>query len=123
MDPTLPYYQTGDVKLEFSAEYRFDIVWIFKGALFVDAGNVWTIQDDTARPGAVFRLRDFANQIAVGSGIGLRMKFTYFLVRLDFGYKLRSPYPNDNGDQWLFDQFNNFSFKQFTTNFAIGYPF
>jgi outer membrane protein assembly factor BamA len=118
----LPFYQTGDVKLELSLEYRFDLFWIFKGAIFTDAGNIWTIQADAARPGAVIS-KSFLKQIAVGSGIGLRMDFTYFLIRLDFGYKLRNPYPNDLGRQWLFDNFKDFSFRQFTTNFAIGYPF
>jgi hypothetical protein len=118
----LPFYQTGDLKLELSAEYRFDLFWVFKGALFADAGNVWTIQEDAGRPGAVFSTRTFMKQMAIGTGIGLRMDFTYFLIRLDFGYKLRSPYPIE-GKQWLFDNFKNFSFRQFTTNFAIGYPF
>jgi len=117
----LPFYQAGDIKLEFSAEYRFDIVWRFKGAFFVDAGNIWTVQNDSQRPGAVFS-KNFLDQIAVGTGIGMRIDFTYFLIRLDFGYKLRSPYPID-GKQWLFDNFKTFSFRQFTTNFAIGYPF
>jgi outer membrane protein assembly factor BamA len=103
-------------------EYRFDIVWVFKGALFFDVGNVWTIQDDPGRPGAVLS-SDFIKQIAVGTGLGLRMKFTYFTIRLDFGYKLRNPYPNDAGKYWLFDNFKEFAFNQFTTNFAIGYPF
>ncbi len=121
-DSNLPFYQTGDVKLELSAEYRFNLVWVFKGALFVDAGNVWTIQDDAGRPGAVFS-RNFMQQLAVGTGVGLRMDFTYFVIRLDFGYKLRNPYPNEQGEYWLFDNFKDFSFNQFTTNFAIGYPF
>jgi outer membrane protein assembly factor BamA len=122
VNTNLPFYQTGDFKLEASLEYRFDIVWVFQGALFFDAGNVWTIQNDPSRPGAVLS-SDFVNQIAVGTGFGLRMEFTYFTIRLDFGYKLRNPYPNDAGKYWLFDNFKQFSFNQFTTNFAIGYPF
>ena len=122
VDPTLPFYQTGDVKLEFSAEYRFDIFWIFEGAVFLDAGNVWTLKKDDSRPEANFS-KNFTRQIAVGSGLGLRMDFTYFLIRLDFGYKLRNPYQNDLGKYWLFDNFKSFSFNQFTTNFAIEYPF
>jgi outer membrane protein assembly factor BamA len=120
-DGDLPFYQTGDIKIEGAAEYRFDIAWIFEGALFVDAGNVWTVQDDPTRPDAVFS-NNFLKQIAVGTGIGLRMDFTYFRIRLDFGYKLRNPYPIE-GKYWLFDNFKDFSFRQFTTNFAIGYPF
>ncbi|HLF64344.1 MAG TPA: BamA/TamA family outer membrane protein [Saprospiraceae bacterium] len=117
----LPFYQTGDIKLDLSAEYRFDLFWVFKGTVFLDAGNVWTIQDDAGRPGAVFS-RNFIKQMAVGTGLGLRMDFTYFLIRLDFGYKLRNPYPVD-GKYWQFDNFKDFSFRQFNTNFAIGYPF
>lgn len=122
VNPALPFYQTGDAKLELGAEYRFDIAWIFKGALFLDAGNVWTIREDTLRPGAGLS-GDFLNQIAVGTGFGLRMDFSYFLIRLDFGYKLRNPYPDELGRQWLFHNFRNFGFRQLTTNFAIGYPF
>ncbi len=117
------FYQTGDVKLEVSAEYRFDIAWAFKGALFLDAGNVWTIREDADRPGAVFSFGRFLDQIAVGTGAGLRMDFTYFVIRLDFGYKLRNPYPDEMGRQWLFHHFKDFSLRQITTNFAIGYPF
>jgi hypothetical protein len=119
----LPFYQTGDLKLELSAEYRFDLFWVFKGAVFIDAGNVWITQKDVTRPGAVFTFDDFTKQIAVGTGIGFRMDFDYFLIRLDFGYKLRQPYPDEMGRYWLFHNFKDLSFRQITTNFAIGYPF
>lgn len=121
-DRSLPFYQTGDVKIEASLEYRFDIAWIFEGALFADAGNIWTLKEDPDRPGAAIS-SDFINQIAVGTGFGLRLDFTYFLIRLDLGYKLRNPFPDEEGRYWLFHRFRDFSLRQFNTNFAIGYPF
>lgn len=117
----LPFYQTGDFKLEANIEYRADLFWIFEGALFVDAGNVWTLRRDPDRPGAQISSK-FIDQIAIGAGVGLRMDFEFFRIRLDFGYKIRSPYPID-GEHWLFDNFKDFSLRQVNTNFAIGYPF
>ncbi|MDX1408100.1 MAG: hypothetical protein R3330_08205, partial [Saprospiraceae bacterium] len=77
---------------------------------------------DEDRPDANFS-RKFLNQIAIGTGFGLRMDFNYFLIRLDLGYKIRNPYPDEQGRQWLFHQLKDFSLKQFNSNFAIGYPF
>lgn len=118
---SLPFYQTGDFKLEASIEYRADLFWIFESAIFIDAGNVWTVRHDPSRPGAQISW-NFLDQIAIGTGFGLRMDFSYFIIRLDFGYKIRSPFPVE-GDYWLFENIKNFSLSQFTTNFAIGYPF
>jgi len=125
---TVQFYQTGDIKIELSAEYRFRIGTIFAnrmfldGALFLDAGNVWTLKDDPQRPKANFTT-DFFRQIAVGTGFGFRLDFKYFQIRLDFGYKLKNPYADEEGRYWLWKNFKNFSFSQFNSNFAIGYPF
>ena len=116
-----PFYQTGDFRIEASMEYRFDLAWIFEGALFLDVGNVWTLKDDPDRPEANITT-NFLDQLAVGTGFGMRMDFKYFLLRLDFGYKIRNPYPL-NGENWLWSNFSDFSLRQFNTNFAIGYPF
>ena len=126
-DPFVPanaiqFYQTGDIRFEIAAEYRFKIGWIFNGAFFLEAGNVWTLTEDKDRPGASFST-SFLNEFAVGTGTGLRLDFDYFVIRWDLGYKLRNPYADENGNYWLWDNVKNFSFSQFNSNFAIGYPF
>lgn len=138
----LLFYQTGDFKLEASAEYRFDLFWRLKGALFIDAGNIWTLQFDPSRCGSqfVFSSREvicgginylldpFYKQIALGSGMGFRFDFTYFLFRLDMGVKLRNPYPSDNElnlktEKYYWQNFNKFQLKDINLNFALGLPF
>jgi hypothetical protein len=126
-DPNVPddavqFYQTGDFKIELAAEYRFKIGWIMHGAFFVEAGNIWTITKDVDRPGASLSA-SFLNEFAVGTGVGIRFDFKYFVIRWDLGYKLRNPYPDEDGKHWLWKNFDTFSFNQFNSNFAIGYPF
>ncbi len=87
----LNYVNQGDLKLEINGEYRFKIVYFFDGALFVDVGNVWALRKDVQRPNANIST-DFYKQLAVAGGWGLRLNFDYFIIRFDFGYKLRSPY-------------------------------
>ncbi len=134
----IPFYQTGDIQLEFNAEYRFDIFWFFEGALFLDAGNIWTFKEDPDRVGSQFRFsqkRDgdgnivndvFTKQIAVSSGLGIRGDFTYFIIRFDLGLKMRTPYtdPNNNDRYWRFNELKNTTFRNgINYNLAIGYPF
>ncbi len=114
------FYQTGDFKLEWNLEYRADLFYVFEGALFIDAGNVWTLRQDTDRPGSVFGA-DFLTQIAIGAGYGIRIDFNYFNLRFDFGYKILNPYvdPLTNSrlvrlrDQGVLGN----------VNVAINYPF
>ncbi|HHB78028.1 MAG TPA: hypothetical protein ENK85_02195 [Saprospiraceae bacterium] len=119
-----PYYQSGDLKLEMMSEWRFDIYWIFKGAIFLDAGNVWTIHKDPERPHSEIT-KDFYKQIAVSSGIGLRMDLTYFILRFDLGLKMRNPYPNDQNYYWINygGGFRKVSLNSFNYNVQVGYPF
>jgi len=92
LPPTINVFvQQGDVELETNAEYRFKILFILDGAIFVDAGNVWNLQKDPERPNVELS-KDFVNQIAVAAGYGLRLNFGFFVVRLDAGYKVRNPY-------------------------------
>jgi len=123
-DYTRPYYQSGDLKLEMMAEWRFDIYWIFKGAFFLDAGNVWTIRKDSERPNSEIT-QDFYKQIAVGTGFGLRMDLTFFILRVDLGLKMRNPYPNEEDYYWINygGGFRNASFNDFNYNIQVGYPF
>lgn len=90
-EPQVIFVNQGDIKIEANIEYRFKILLILDGALFVDAGNVWTLKDDPDRPNAAIS-SDFLNQIAIGAGYGLRLNFNFFNIRFDFGYKVRSPY-------------------------------
>ncbi len=114
--------QTADIKLEGNAEYRFKLFWILEGALFLDAGNIWAIREDQSRPGAKFELNKFYNDIAVGTGTGLRFDFKFVTGRVDLGIKLRDPAIMD-ASKWIFvSQRYNFR-DDFTVVFGIGYPF
>ncbi len=117
-DAISPFYQAGDLKLEMNAEYKFDIWWVFEGAVFVDAGNIWTLREDSDRLGSKIS-KDFFKQIAVGAGTGLRMDFSFFVIRLDLGYKIRNPYPDLNNSYWN----NPHLWRGINWNLAIGYPF
>jgi outer membrane protein assembly factor BamA len=92
--------QTSDIKLEVNAEYRFKLIWILHGALFLDAGNIWSFNDDPATPGSQFRINSFINEIAVGMGTGLRFDLNFVLLRADIGIKLRDP-SLDAGTRWI----------------------
>ncbi len=113
------FNQTGDIKLEANAEIRFDIYKWFKGALFVDAGNVWTIRKDTRQYGE-FNFKRFWSEFAVDAGAGLRFDFNYFVVRFDYGFPLRDP-RRVEGKRWQFE--NGYAFKNGQFQLAIGYPF
>lgn len=121
INPRNPFYQSGDILLDMSLEYRFKLFWRFHSAIFLDAANVWTIKEDPERPEANFTGK-FIDQIALGYGFGFRIDFTYFFLRLDFGYKLRSPYPLENGSHWYPDAFSQFP-RNGNPNFAVNYPF
>jgi len=114
--------QTADIKLEANVEYRFKLFWILEGALFFDAGNIWSFNADIARPGSQFSFKNFYNDIAVGTGMGLRFDFNFVIGRLDLGMKLRDPLLSD-GSSWIFLN-RDYNFKDdFTLVVAIGYPF
>ena len=112
--------QSGDLKLEASLEYRFDISRILKGALFLDAGNIWLVNEDAERPGSRFRFGQFHKELAIGSGIGFRFDFTFFVLRTDIGFPLRTPYLLDDRN-WQPGTGNWLSNGMFYL--AIGYPF
>ena len=111
--------QFGDIKLEINLEYRFDIYRWFKGALFADAGNVWLINKDNDRPGGVFEFRDFYREFALGMGIGLRLDFSFFVIRFDVATPFHDPgRPVD--DRWAI---RDFEWQDVNLNLGIGYPF
>ena len=90
------------------------------GALFLDAGNVWLLNPDSTRPGAEFHFSTFADQLAVGTGIGLRFDFNFFILRTDFGFPLRTAYIVDDSN-WIGSTKEMLEGMVFSL--AIGYPF
>lgn len=111
--------ETGTLKLEMNAEYRFRIISDIHGALFVDAGNIWLIKENPERPGGEIRAKTFAKQIALNTGFGIRYDNERLVLRADFGLGLHAPY--DTGRKGYF---NLSPFKDgFAWHFTIGYPF
>ncbi|MEL7147372.1 MAG: BamA/TamA family outer membrane protein, partial [Bacteroidota bacterium] len=117
--------QSGDIKFESSLEYRTHIYGVIKGALFVDAGNIWLLNEDEQRPGGQFRADDFLSQIAIGSGAGIRLDFGYFVVRFDLAFPIRRVAGEKAG--WVLNEVNPLSKDwrrdNMILNIAIGYPF
>lgn len=117
--------QSGDIKLEMNAEYRANIYKFLNVAAFVDAGNIWLMNEDSTRPGGKFS-KDFLNELAVGAGIGMRLDFSILILRLDLAMPLRVPY-YEKGDRWVLDRikFGDSSWRKdnLILNIAIGYPF
>ncbi len=114
--------QTADIKLVANAEYRFKLFWILEGAMFIDVGNIWTFYNDPDRPGGQFRFNKFLNDIAVGTGAGLRFDIKFVMLRADVGFKLRDPQSPDN-IRWR-PLSGNYNFDDdVTLVIGIGYPF
>jgi outer membrane protein assembly factor BamA len=119
--PDIIVDQTGDIKLEGNIEYRFKISKTMHGAFFVDAGNVWLLNSDPTRPGGEFNSKTFIDQLAMGTGAGLRFDFGFFVLRTDLGLPLRTAYVRENGSNWMVRSGD--VFKKAVFNLAIGYPF
>ena len=113
--------QTGDVKLDMNIEYRGHLFWVLDGAAFVDAGNIWTIRSYDDQPGGQFRFDKFWRQIAVSYGLGLRLNFNYFILRLDAGMKAVHPAYTDARRHYPIIH-PNFG-RDFSLHFAVGLPF
>lgn len=117
--------ESGDVKLEFNTEYRAQIYNFIKGAVFIDAGNIWLMNDNPDKPGSKFS-KDFLNELAVGTGVGLRFDFSFLVLRTDFAFPIRKPYLPD-GQRWVLDDINfgsgTWRKENLVFNLAIGYPF
>jgi outer membrane protein assembly factor BamA len=111
--------QSGDIKLEANAEYRFAMIGSLEGALFVDIGNIWSLNDN--RSGTEFSFSNFYKEIAIGSGAGLRYDFSFVILRIDLGIKLHDPALNI-GNRWI-PASNLLKKDNFNIAFAIGYPF
>jgi len=111
--------QSGDIKLEANAEYRFAMIGPFEGALFVDMGNIWSLKDN--RPGTEFSFLKFYREFAVGSGLGIRYDFSFVIIRVDLGIKLHDP-SLKAGTRWI-PASSLLSKDNYNIAFAIGYPF
>ena len=112
--------QTGDFKLEANVEYRFGLLGKLGGAVFLDAGNIWLLKNDPKRPGAELKWKGFLNEIALGTGFGLRYDISVLVIRADLGIGLHTPYPNPDKKGY----YNISSFKDgLGFHLAIGYPF
>jgi outer membrane protein assembly factor BamA len=122
--------QRGDIKLEGNIEYRFDIIKALKGGLFFDAGNIWLHKEDSIRVGGEFHKDKFFNQIAIGTGVGLRYDFSFFVLRFDVAWPIRKSIPNGHNNNefgWVIKDIDPRSRiwrrDNLMLNIAIGYPF
>ena len=113
--------QTSDMKLDMNVEYRAKLFWKFGGALFVDAGNIWTLRDYPDQPGGQFQFSEFWKQLAVSYGLGLRLNFDYFIVRFDMGMKAVNPAYETRREHLplLYPKLS----RDFAFHFAVGLPF
>lgn len=109
----------GDIRMEANVEYRFRMVGDLHGALFLDAGNVWLMRKDENRPGGELTLRNFAEQIALGTGVGIRYDMDFLVFRLDWGIALHDPYDTGKSGYYNIPKFKD----SMALHFAIGYPF
>lgn len=109
----------GDIRMEANVEYRFRIIGDLHGAVFLDAGNVWLMRKDESRPGGEFTLKNFARQIALGTGAGLRYDMDFLVFRLDCGVGLHDPYDTGKSGYYNIPKFKD----SLALHFAIGYPF
>ncbi|WP_373825034.1 BamA/TamA family outer membrane protein [Bacteroides heparinolyticus] len=113
--------KTGDIKLDASIEYRTRLFWKLRGALFVDAGNIWTIRNYKDQPGGKFEIDKFHKQIAVAYGLGLRLDLDFFVLRFDGGMKAVNPAYTNKKEHYpiIHPRFS----RDFAFHFAVGYPF
>jgi outer membrane protein assembly factor BamA len=115
--------QTGDIKLDLSTEFRPHISGPLYGALFIDAGNIWLVNEDTSRPGSKFS-KNFLNELAIGAGVGLRLDIVLFVIRFDVGVPIKKPWEES---PWAWQQIRMgnklLRRENIMYNLAIGYPF
>jgi outer membrane protein assembly factor BamA len=116
----------GEVKLELNAEYRFTIYRVLKGALFIDAGNVWLLKSNPSALGGAFSFTRALSELALGTGFGLRVDISFFILRFDLAIPLRKPWL-EKDDRWVINQINfgspSWRSENLILNIAIGYPF
>ncbi|QKX05529.1 BamA/TamA family outer membrane protein [Aquimarina sp. TRL1] len=111
-------FNEANMKLAFNLEYRYTILGALKGAFFIDAGNIWNVEDSVEKEEAIFSKIDNLQDIAVGSGLGLRYDFDFFVLRFDLGFKTFNP-ANNEDQRW----FKGYNFSKAVYNVGINYPF
>lgn len=117
------YDQGGDIKLEANLEYRYRITGMFRGAFFIDAGNVWLLKDNPAIPGGKFTNK-FLNELGIGGGVGLRLDANFFVLRLDLATPFKKPWLSSGASGNDVNLANkNWRQDNLLLNIAIGYPF
>jgi outer membrane protein assembly factor BamA len=114
--------QTGDMKLDLNVEYRAHLFWKLNGALFMDAGNIWTLRDYKDQPGGQFKINRLLDDLAVSYGLGLRFNFDYFVLRFDMGMKAVNPAYEEEGSEH-FPVIHPRLSRDFAFHFAVGMPF
>ncbi|WP_246457482.1 translocation and assembly module lipoprotein TamL [Winogradskyella echinorum] len=115
---TINEFNEANFKIHLSAEQRFSLFGDFRGALFVDAGNIWNVLDNVEDEAATFTGFNSLKNIAVGSGFGIRYDFDFFVLRFDTGFKTYDPSQSE-GNRW----FKNYNFRNAVYNIGINYPF
>ncbi len=115
---TINEFNEANFKIHLSAEQRFGLFGSLRGALFVDAGNIWNVLDNVEDEQATFTNFKSLEDIAVGSGFGLRYDFDFFVLRFDIGFKTYDP-SQDEGQRW----FKDYNFRNAVYNIGINYPF
>ena len=111
--------RTGDLKLEANVEWRFPLTGQLHGAMFIDAGNVWLLRSDDARPGSQFRWATLGDDIALGTGFGLRYNLKMLLLRADVGIPLHTPYTTSKSGYYNVPHF----IRGLCFHLGVGYPF
>lgn len=111
-------FNEANLKIALNLEYRFPLLGDFKGALFADAGNIWNVFDNVDDPAATFNGFNSLEDVALGTGFGLRYDFTYFVIRLDTGFKTFNP-ALEGSKRW----FTDFNINEAVYNIGINYPF
>lgn len=112
---------SGDIKFDASIEYRTKLFWKFDGALFIDAGNIWTLRDYDDQPGGQFKLDSFYKQIAASYGMGLRLDLDFFVIRFDAGMKAINPIYESGRNRYPI--YHPKLSRDLALHFAVGYPF
>ena len=110
--------QVGDIKLQMNLEYRARLFGSVHGAVFLDAGNVWSTETDT-RENSVFKFKNILREMAVGTGVGLRYDLDFLVLRLDWGIGLHVPYETGKNGFYNIPRFKDGQ----ALHLAVGYPF
>lgn len=131
--PLVAFDRIGEMRLEGNAEYRFKLIGFLEGAFFLDMGNIWNFKEDVRKPGAAIS-GDFLSELAIGTGVGARLNFDFFIVRFDLGLQTKDP-SLPEGERWLFQPKDEYEAQlvelgipapykpQLNFNLGIGYPF